>query len=402
MMPNFTDPDYQHSALILRMAGLIAKERLGELSGKEQDELYQWLAENEKNQAWKDQLNSEYISRLLASYEFYEADMENSLAVFHDQHFNEVPVVTIRRKNWIFGWRAAAAVVLPLVVAGIWFSINRHRATGPGATASVDVRPGRNTATLTLSNGNRVILDTGMTGQVLQKGSILARYEDGKVAYDATKPGAVEYNTLTTSRGGQYQLVLPDGTKVWLNAASSIRYPTAFTGKERHVELMGEAYFEVMGKKDQPFVVAVDGMDVKVLGTEFDIMAYGEEANKKTTLVQGAVKVESGNMQQLLKPEEQAIVGKDGGMSVASHVDVESVAAWKQGFFQFNHIDITTMMREIARWYDVDAIYRRDDLSGEYSGRVSRKLNLSELISLLEGNGVGHFKIEGRKLIVLP
>jgi ferric-dicitrate binding protein FerR (iron transport regulator) len=243
-----------------------------------------------------------------------------------------------------------------------------------------------------------------MTGQVVQKGHVLARYEAGKVAYDAKIPAekTLEYNVLSTARGGQYQLVLPDGTKVWLNAVSSIRYPTAFNGKERRVEITGEAYFDVRENKDQPFIVAVDGMNVKVLGTEFDLMAYPEEESKKTTLIQGAVKVENDGAVKLLKPAEQSAVAKDGTMTVSNGVDIENVIAWKLGFFRFSHIDVQTMMRQIARWYDVDIVYQSGSLSGVYGGRISRKLNLSELISLLEGSGVGHFKIDGRKLIVLP
>lgn len=257
---------------------------------------------------------------------------------------------------------------------------------------------------LTLANGNRLRLDTGKSGQVVQNGNVLAKYQDGKVAYDG-KPAApeqVEYNTLATARGGQYQLQLPDGTKVWLNAASSIRYPTSFEGKQRRVELTGEGYFEVADRKDQPFVVKVGAMDVTVLGTEFDIMAYPEEGAKRTTLIKGAVKVESDGMQQALQPDQQSIVTPDGLMTVAPGVDVENVIAWKFGFFQFRNLDIQTIMRQIQRWYDVDVIYKTKTLPEQYGGRISRNLNLSELISLLEGSGVGHFKIEGRKLIVLP
>lgn len=405
MISPFNEPEDRQSALILRIACLVAKERFGELSDSEREELSLWLTEKEENKIWKDQLSEpDYISQLIDSYQSYEANVEDSLAAFHARHFKEVAVVTFRRRIPTRGWWAAAAVVIPLMVASIWFSGRHLTPQAIAKSGAAEVQPGRNTATLTLGNGNHILLDTGMSGQVVQDGSVLAHYGSGQVAYNAHKHEvkAVEYNTLSTARGGQYQVVLPDGTKVWLNAVSSIRYPTSFKGNERKVEMTGEAYFEVVARKDQPFVVAVNGMDVKVLGTEFDIMAYPEEGNKKTTLVQGAIKVENGNDQRLLMPADQAIVGNDGALSVASQVDVESVIAWKLGFFQFNHIDLQTMMRQIARWYDVEIVYQREDLSGEYGGRISRKLNLSELISLLEGNGAGRFKIEGRKLIVLP
>jgi transmembrane sensor len=403
MMTFFTNPDEQQSALLVRMAGLIARERLGELTDAERHELGEWLAEREEHRLWKDQLSPEYVSRLLEDYQSYETEAEGSLEAFHARHFGIAPVVGMRRRNRMIWW-AAAAVIVPLVIVGVWLSSRNKGMAVLAKNDTAAIQPGRNTATLTLGNGSHVMLDTGMTGQVVQKGSVLARYEGGKVAYDAKSPGDknIEYNTLATARGGQYQLVLPDGTKVWLNAASSIRYPTAFNGKERKVELTGEGFFEVMDKKDQPFVVAVGGMDVKVLGTEFDVMAYPEEGSKKTTLVQGAVKVVNGSEVRVLKPAEQSVVTKDGGVTVAGGVDIESVIAWKLGFFQFKHTDLKTIMRQIARWYDVDVVYQREDLSGEYGGRISRKLNLSELISLLEGNGVGHFKMDGRKLIVLP
>jgi len=402
MIPSFTNPDEQQSAVLIRIAGLIARERLGELTDAEREELNAWLV-NDEHRVWKDRLTPEYISRLLETYQSYEMEAEASLVAFHDKHFRTAAVVPIQRRRRMIWW-AAAAVTLPLVIAGVWLSGRNKTLPVLAKNDTAAIQPGRNTATLTLGNGSHIMLDTGMAGQVVQKGSVLARYEGGKVAYDARNSAdkAIEYNTLATARGGQYHLVLPDGTKVWLNAASSIRYPTAFNGKERKVELTGEGYFEVMDRKDQPFVVAVDGMNVKVLGTEFDVMAYPEEGSKKTTLVQGAVKVESGNEGRVLKPDEQSVVTKDGAMTVATGVDVESVIAWKLGFFQFKHTDLKTIMRQIARWYDVEIVYQREDLSGEYGGRISRKLNLSELISLLEGNGVGHFKIDGHRLIVLP
>jgi len=381
---------------------------MGELTAVEQEELSRWLAEDEQNRLWKEQLsNADYVSDLLESYRTYEKNVEASLQSFHIQHFGDRPERTIRGTVWMKrGW-AAAAVLVPLIAASIWMAgkyLRRPVQTQNVAAVAPDIRPGRNAATLTLSNGNRILLDTGMSGQLLQKGGLRINYKEGKVAYQAGNPADADiaYNTLSTARGGEYQLVLPDGTKVWLNAASSLRYPTAFNANERRVELTGEAYFEVAGKKNQPFLVTVGAMNVRVLGTEFDIMAYPEEGRKATTLVQGAVKVENGNEAQRLEVGEQAIVTEDRALSVASHVNVESVIAWKSGFFQFSHMDIKTMMREIARWYDVEIVYQREDLSGEYGGRISRKLNLSELISLLEGNGVGHFKMEGRKLTVLP
>ena len=405
MTPIFNEPDDQQAALLIRIAQLIAKERLGELQDAEREELDRWLEEDEQHQVWKDHLSSpEYVAGMQESFRASEENVEASLKSFHRDHLNNAPVRRLNGGARFNRWWVAAAVLVPLVIAGVWLA-EKHSVPVPGpAPVVADVQPGRNKATLTLANGNRVLLDTGISGQLVQKGGVQIHYDQGKVEYQGLRlaENDVTYNTLTTAKGGEYQLVLPDGSKVWLNAASSLRYPTSFTGKERHVELTGEAYFEVAQRKDQPFSVGVGGMDVSVLGTEFDIMAYPEEGKKLTTLIQGAVKVENGKEVRQLAVGDQAAVAESGAMSVASNVNVESVIAWKLGFFQFNHIDLKTMMREIARWYDIDVVYQREDLSGEFGGRISRKLNLSELISLLEGNGVGHFKMEGRKLIVLP
>jgi len=405
MTPTFNEPDDQQAALLIRIAQLIAKERLGELQDAEREELDRWLGEDEQHRVWKDHLSSpEYVAEIQERFQASEENVEASLKSFHRDHLNNAPVRRLNGGARFNRWWVAAAVLVPLVIAGVWLA-EKHSVPVPGpAPVVADVQPGRNKATLTLANGNRVLLDTGISGQLVQKGGVQIHYDQGKVEYQGLRlaENDVTYNTLTTAKGGEYQLVLPDGSKVWLNAASSLRYPTSFTGKERHVELTGEAYFEVAQRKDQPFSVGVGGMDVSVLGTEFDIMAYPEEGKKLTTLIQGAVKVENGKEVRQLAVGDQAAVAESGAMSVASNVNVERVIAWKLGFFQFNHIDLKTMMREIARWYDIDVVYQREDLSGEFGGRISRKLNLSELISLLEGNGVGHFKMEGRKLIVLP
>ncbi|HSC36836.1 MAG TPA: FecR domain-containing protein [Chitinophagaceae bacterium] len=392
--------------MLIRIAELIAKAHLGRLSDAEAEELSRWEAEKEEHKAWRTNLSDKnYASRLLEEYRALEGATEESLQDFHSRHMDGAPVVDIKTgRRMMTRWWAAAAVILPLVVAGIWVA-RRSTPRQVAATApQAVIKPGRFTATLTLANGSHVLLDTGMAGQLVQKGGVSIVYKDGQVDYHQKDLAAKEvvYNTLTTGKGGQYQVVLPDGTKAWLNAASSLRYPTAFTGKERHVELTGEAYFDVSPRRDQPFSVGVGDMTIHVLGTEFDVMAYPDEEGKKTTLVRGAVKVESRSKTRQLAVGDQAIVPKEGTISVVSQVDVESVIAWKFGFFQFSHMDIKTLMREIARWYDVDIAYQRQNLSGEYGGRISRNLNLSELISLLEGNGVGHFKIEGRKLIVLP
>jgi ferric-dicitrate binding protein FerR (iron transport regulator) len=214
------------------------------------------------------------------------------------------------------------------------------------------------------------------------------------------------YNTVSTRRGGQFQVVLPDGSKVWLNTVSSLRFPTAFTGTERVVELTGEAYFEVEKNAAQPFRVHVStagdkGMDVRVLGTQFNVMAYENEAEIRTTLLEGAVKVMQGDKGKVLAPGQQAKLNRLGGLVLDENADVELAMAWKNGFTSFKSADIRSIMRQVERWYDIDVAYEGDVPDRTFSGGISRDANLSELIRLLEVSKI-HFRMDGRRLTVTP
>jgi ferric-dicitrate binding protein FerR (iron transport regulator) len=259
-------------------------------------------------------------------------------------------------------------------------------------------------AVLILSDGRQIPLDSAGNGQVAEQGSVKVVKSNGEVRYQAgNKDEAVVYNTMATPRGGQYMLVLPDGTKVWLNAASSLRYPTVFSEKERQVELKGEAYFAVAPGKEKPFVVHAGKMAVRVLGTEFDVMAYEDEAVHRTTLVQGKVLVSSGSNEKVIANGEQAVAGRDSGaVYVDSSPDLDKAVAWRYGFFKFNDTDIRALMREISRWYDIEVEYGISDYAGKFGGRIDRSLPLPELLNFLELNNIHHYKLEGRKLIVLP
>ena len=209
-------------------------------------------------------------------------------------------------------------------------------------------------------------------------------------------------NTVTTPKGGQYRLLLADGTRVWLNSASSLRYPSAFAGDTRTVELSGEAYFEVAKNIDHPFIVNSKDISVKVLGTHFDIMAYADEDALNTTLIEGAVLVSQGSQSRILAPGQQALVAGNNSIISVQAADTDKAIAWTTGFFKFNHTDLHTIMREIARWYDIDIVYETNDNTETYGGRIRRDLNLSSLIKFLEANGIHHFRIDGKKLTVLP
>jgi ferric-dicitrate binding protein FerR (iron transport regulator) len=217
-----------------------------------------------------------------------------------------------------------------------------------------------------------------------------------------SSPMPLQYNTLSTPRGGTYQLVLPDGSKVWLNAASSIRYPTAFTAKQRQVEMTGEVYFEIAPRKNQPFKVKVNEMEVDVLGTHFDINAYTDESAIKTTLLTGKVKVKGGEQVRMLTAGQQVRLNRQGQLNLIRHVDVASVVAWKRGLFYFDNADLPTIMRQLSRWYDIAVVYKAGSDSGRrFNGQVFRSLNLSQVLKVLELGGI-HFRLEAKKLIVLP
>ena len=227
------------------------------------------------------------------------------------------------------------------------------------------------------------------------------KIDTATVAYKSTDENSqpTTYNTLSTPNGGQYQLILPDGSKVWLNASSSIHFPTVFKGNERDVTVTGEVYFEVAKNAAMPFKITVKDMEVQVLGTHFDIMAYDDENAMRTTLLEGSVKVTKGSVNRMLVPGQQSIINELPDIKVAD-ADLEEVMAWKNGLFQFNGLDIQTVMRQISRWYDVDVVYEGKIPTGHFTGVVNRSNDISQVLKIMQAGGV-RFKMDGRKLVVL-
>ena len=315
--------------------------------------------------------------------------------------------IPITSKNW-YKVAVAASVIL-LVAVGMYFFMSTHSTKIAKNTTQKkfdnDISPGGYNATLTLANGSTIILNNAQNGTITQQGNAkILKLANGQLAYNSLneKPKEVLYNTITTPRGGQYQLTLSDGTKVWLNAASSLRYPASFSGKERRVELTGEGYFEVAHNAEMPFHVKVNNMDVSVLGTHFNVNAYGDEGVMKTTLLEGSVKVNEGNENVLITPGEQAQVkNSTDKIEVKKDVDVDAVVAWKNGLFHFENADVQTVMRQLSRWYDVEVIYKGVIPEREFEGEMQKNLNLSQVLKLLSQNNI-NFKIEGRQLIVTP
>ncbi|MES1249237.1 MAG: FecR domain-containing protein, partial [Chitinophaga rupis] len=310
----------------------------------------------------------------------------------------EVPPVVRMRKYT----RVAAAVLL--LVAGGAAIRSMSKKAHPAATSPVVVKsniaPGGNKAVLTLGNGSTIVLDSASSGFLTQEGGVtVEKTGDGRLVYQgaashelrATSESA--YNTLSTPKGGQYRLQLPDGTKVWLNSASSIHYPVAFTGDRREVDITGEAYFEVAqvssrdGRKKMPFVVNTDRhTEVEVLGTHFNIMAYADEGVVRTTLLEGKVRVTNLHDQALLSPGQQAVLEAPLSSIKVSEADTDKETAWISGFFQFDHTDLPALMRQLQRWYDVEPVYPAKDNGRRFGGRISRSLPLPEMLHLLESN----------------
>ena len=313
----------------------------------------------------------------------------------------------------IIPWRvfyriAAASLIIFISGAAIYFALRTPKdntiAKASPQQLKNEAAPGGNKAILTLSDGSAIILDDAKNGQVAQQGGTqIAKLANGQLVYNAldNKLAEVVFNTLTTPRGGQFKLTLPDGSEVWLNAASSIKYPTAFIGNERKVEISGEAYFEIAHNAAKPFKVSVNGMEVKVLGTHFNINAYNDEASVKTTLLEGSVSLSEGGAVTTLKPGQQAQLRNGGNIKVINNVDIDQVVAWKNGYFSFNRSGLQTVMRQLARWYDVEISYEGKIPERQFGGKIDRNSNLSEVLKILEESKV-HFRIEEKKIIVRP
>lgn len=318
----------------------------------------------------------------------------------------------IYRRNW---FRAAAVVLVLLLGAAFFYwgqpaKEKQLAETVSDTPAPAPVVPGGNKALLTLSDGSTIILDSAANGLLSTQGNIkVQKLENGLLAYElngktVTENDAAFYNTISTPRGGQYKVTLSDGTIVWLNAASSIRFPVVFTGTERLVEVTGETYFEVAKNAAKPFKVKAVNQVVEVLGTHFNINAYDDEASIKTTLLEGMVKVSvpanvATQPARFLKPGQQSGISKNGQINIINNADTEEAVAWIKGRFQFENTDLRTMLRQFARWYDVEVEYR-GPVDLYFTGQLTRNEQVTKVFKQLELTGEVHFRMEGRKVIV--
>jgi ferric-dicitrate binding protein FerR (iron transport regulator) len=387
-----------------RIPELIIKFLKGTLIADEATELDKWVCASEDNKqffikATNDELLAEEFK--LFNREDITPRLNKTLEA----------IDTSSRGGRLVGMKKylVAASLVVIAGAGLFFwtrNGNKHDVAKTTTTTNNhnDVQPGTEKAVLTLADGSKIVLDNSSNGTIAQQGSTVILKEDGLLAYNVDKTKAQEkmiYNTLTTARGEEYRsLVLADGTKVWLNSGSSIHYPTAFIGKERAVDVTGELYFEVAKNPSKPFRLSVNGMEIEVLGTHFNVNAYDDEATIKTTLLEGAVKIVAGGKVSFLKPGQQASLNKDGEIKIVNNVNLDEEVAWKNGMFLFEKDDIETIMRQVSRWYNVDIIFK-DKISGHFvvTG-ISRTVPVSKLLSVLEMMGGVHFEIDSKKILV--
>jgi transmembrane sensor len=317
---------------------------------------------------------------------------------------------SVPNKNLYWRFLFTAAIVICVASSIIYYHRDGQLNTPVISNVNMqsDILPGSNRAVLILSDGQKISLNNAKIGKLAnQSGVQVSKIDDSTLVYESRPiiaKGPILYNRIETPKGGQYQVTLPDGTKVWLNATSSLRYPLEFPGKERIVELTGEAYFEVARSKGKPFKVFTPLEKVIVLGTHFNINAYSDELNTKTSLIEGSVRVAniSFTEERILKPGQQSILNHKNQKFEVNHIDVEEVIAWKNGYFMFDEEPLESILRKLARWYDVDIDYSSAPATGSlsFNGTLSKYNNVSQVLSKLELTRLVRFEIRGRKVLV--
>ncbi len=387
------------------IAGLISKLLKAELTPDEKIVLENWVNEKEENrQLFNQLLNPEYLEAQLNRIAVIDTktawkDLEIKLN-------HEAPAA--RQYSRMLKY---AAVVFPfLLVTALLFYINNKR--GPQQlkqsykeeTVQIPkIEPGGKHAVLILSDGKKVELGSAAKQTIKEEDGTSLNNGNDILAYNGNQKRGIHkilYNTIAIPRGGEYQLILEDGTKVWINSSSTLRYPTKFTGAKRIVYLTGEAYFEVAKNQAVPFIVKTNKTEVQVLGTHFNISAYDDEPVVKTTLLEGAVRLSSQNSSGLLKPGEQGSMSTNGELKVIKGVDLEEITAWKNGFFQFKDANVVQIMTKAARWYDIKVNYEGKIPTTLLSGKVSRNVDLSGLINIMQFEGI-HFRMEKNNITII-
>lgn len=398
-----------------RIVELISKGLRKVLTEEEQLELEAWKAESPENRVFVERFTDEaYITSRLAQRK--SIDVDAALQRFRQRAgLDSESAIPMRKRSWHLV--AAAAIIGVLVAGGLLYQYTGTRKSieDVAVADTKDIMPGSDKAVLILADNSKIELDSQLAGTLAKQDDIaVIKKSDGSIVYDVSQVGKgkasteIAFNTLITPRGGQYKLVLPDGSKVWLNAASSIKYPAYFTGTERAVEITGEAYFEVAKNAAMPFKVHFGDAIVEVLGTHFNINTYGDEQMSNTTLLEGSIRLSNSPTASVspalqsvvLKPGQQAVLNKANRIAVSNGVDIDQVMAWKEGYFNFDNADLRTIMKHISRWYDRDIVYETND-DHRFSFRLPRQVPVSKLLNILERTGAVKFTINDKEIRVI-
>jgi ferric-dicitrate binding protein FerR (iron transport regulator) len=389
---------------------LIEKYFDNKCTREELDQLLQ-IIENNEGEEELTQIFKSYWEKSGEKQTFTDTNLDSKFSTLLKEVKYEAPVVPMnmrkKKRNWKIQLTAAAIIICMFSVGGYFVlkpSSEKQIAKSLPITKDKNkITPGKNNAILTLADGSSIILDQAQNGNLATQGNTKILKMNGMLSYNTSqnKTTKVLYNTISTPRGGQYQLIFTDGTKVWLNAASSLRFPTNFEGKERKVELSGEAYFEVAKNKAMPFKVKVNKMEVEVLGTHFNINSYEDESTIRTTLLEGSVRINQNKNTGILKPGQQAQTDQFGAIKIINDADLEEAIAWKEEKFQFGRADIHEVMRQVARWYDVNIEYK-GTVSSHFGGTISRNASLSQVLDMLHLTGKVKFEVKDRKIVVMP
>ncbi|AEW00394.1 hypothetical protein A4D02_24000 [Niastella koreensis] len=390
--------------------GIIIKVITGEELTSAESTMYEEYISDEGNRRFVEQFKNDAY-QLQKLKEIHAIDVAGGRAIIEEElNRNYGKQVDIKRPRKLFRDVATSAAAVLVILSAAYFLWHNNPNKSAGLKEDVKVAskvigPAQRMASLTLADGKKILLDSAKAGQLAQQGGSVVVNENGTLKYQSkTAAQEIIYNTLTTAYAQTYSMVLADGSKAWLNAGASIRYPVEFSGNERKVEITGEVYFEVAHDAAKPFIVHVTGqkgpMDVQVLGTHFNINAYDDEPLMKATLLEGSVKVTKDAASVLLKPGEQTSVSQSSQLSQPIPVQTDAVIAWKNGIFSFKDADIDVVMRQLIKWYDIEVVYEGVKPSDKISGEMQRNLTLPQVAENLDFMTGLHFRVEGRKLIV--
>lgn len=390
-----------------RLKYLLEQYATDHITSEETKELFGWIKELND-----DALLKEKMKELWGETDAAQLTPETDWSDIYER-VKDIPA--IGRRNWWNRMAVAAAIIICMAAAGSYFLFNKTTDKSVVADkiqpSKLPLMPGGDRAMLTLANGEQIILDSAGTGELTQEGSTkIIKLDDGQLSYRSLKNESAEllFNTISTPKGGQYQIVLSDGSKVWLNAVSSLRFPAKFTTNKRRVELTGEGYFEIAKEASRPFVVVANGVEVEVLGTHFNINAYDDEEVVKTTLLEGSVKIVKDRLSSVIRPGEQAqIENSDNALPYeikVRKVDTDAVTGWKNGRFIFKGDNIQTVMRQLARWYDAEVVFTGEVTEEEFVGVInrSRYSRIDEILNMLEKTGTVSFAVLGNRITVMP